>query len=190
MVKLKWKWLNSTAMRDASTDKFGALMTWIFVAIPGIVIMLFIEGVILGLANPNLWILIVPIVAATLAIPFVKLMPKMHYLYGLKYDSRQALGWYESLTDKEKAQLPNGWDTLVREKGEEIIRRKRTRHVAGVMLEDAKNLIEVYRQSVRELEVPDHRIELYLDLMSQRTKELNQDIYERAEIERQIASMP
>lgn len=123
------------------------------------------------------------------------LIPKLHYLYGLGHSQREAIKWYEALTNSERAQLPEGWETLVREHGGTIVVNEDSPYyhqhsVADDMLESAKNVVHLYREKNKQAEVPDFRIDLYLSLMKEKADELNKDIADRKEIEAKIASMP
>lgn len=183
MPKLRWNWLDRYS--NVYTDHAFRATVGGMVSIFPLIVGLFATfgGGPLGVGITFLSLLI-PLWTWVAVAP---LIPRLHYLYGLEYHSRAAIKWYEDLTDQEKAQLPVGWDAVVRECGGEYYGNI---YLATKMHRDGRDVVALYRKKNEALKVPDHRIELYLDLMSQRTKELNQDIYERAEIERQIASMP
>lgn len=120
---------------------------------------------------------------------------KLHYLYGLETREQQrAIEWYETLSAKEKKQLPDGWDKAVREVG---MKRSGTGNrygyhiaIAHEMQTDAEEVIRLYRLKNKAPEVEDYRIELYTKLMRERAEDLRNEIKDRKEIEAKIARMP
>lgn len=187
MPKLKWKWLTNEMMVDVSKYLWARLLTAFGSAILSFFIVGLVEGPIMQLPNPDSWLLIVPMIVSVVVGILLPRLAKMHFLYGLGHSQADAIKWYETLTTIEKAQLPVGWDAVVRECGGEYYGNI---YLATKMHRDGKDVIALYRRKNEELNVPDYRIELYLEMMQNKADELSQDIADRKEIEAKIASMP
>jgi hypothetical protein len=192
MGKLKWDWLGSLEGSEPWEKVGVSMITAFFSGIFTFLGCVVVQGGILGASGPDGLTAIVCGVAVILSVLTVCFGERLHYAYGLDRDQARAIEWYDSLSKKEKAQLPAGWDKAIREVGAEDAGTDKYfyRHtVARNMHQRAQNVIDLYRQSQEEAKVPDYRIELYKDLMEQRAQELKQSIKDRKEIEAKIAGM-
>lgn len=197
MPKLKWKWLEkqSSTYTKSFYDCHGmqvmvGVLASLFLFIP--------IGASLDTFTmlPNVaWILITAFTPFLVCALGIRHLPKLHWLHGMDRDQSEALEWYDTLSDKEKKQLPNGWDTAVRELGDKRVPRDKpldywSDSLSERMLAAGKEVVELYRQQNFQPEIEDFRIPLYLEMMNERKTELERDIKDRKEIEQQIASMP
>jgi HEPN domain-containing protein len=127
---------------------------------------------------------------------FAPHIPKLHYLYGLSGYSYDAIKWYEELASDEKKQLPKDWDDVVRKHGNMTVPHDDDhiykRSVAFEMLQAAKKVVELYNeaQEVDNTPVLDYRVDVHLQLMSERAEQLQQEITDRTEIQDKIKEMP
>lgn len=182
---VKWNWLDEEGFYATS------LVDTKILAVPYAVISFIIsytacwlvQGAILGAEGPNAltwWI----VLFLTVGIPVLMFwLPRLHYLHNMTSDQASALRWYNSLTKMERLQLPDGWDKLVIEQGDK-------RNVARSMAIAGRKVVDAYRAVNEQPEVPDHRIDLYMELMEGRQEELRQQLRINREIEDEIARMP
>jgi hypothetical protein len=142
------------------------------------------------------WLFFLLFLPGLLFLFFGQHLPKLHYLDGLGHHSEAAIKWYRSLTKDEQKELPQGWEDVVREHGEEYNTYKRIDSrsfmystVAGLMHHKAERVIELYREKNAVPKVPDYRIDVYTQLMTEKAEAYKQDLQDRKEIEDKIARM-
>lgn len=199
MGKLKWNWLVPDSFMSLYDEHFSRwLMSIAMACIPGLFgLAATFGGGPLAIGIPLMVIAFVIIVGWG---GFGWALPKLHYLNGLEGSQKGAVEWYNSLTADEKKQLPNGWESVVRESGNDQYEYKLTEDdydygryynhtVAYKMKRDAEDVIELYRKSNIKPKVADYRIDVYTQLMAERKAELEQQLTTQREIEDKIARM-
>lgn len=180
-MNLKWNFLLNLNWKRKPAIAFGS-----FGMLAAFFGCLAIQGAIFGLGNPNALTFVIMASAWLLTSVVMEHGHKLHWSSDLSVSQYEAIRWYRGLSDKEKEQLPVGWDDLVSEHGDEPHGRI---YLARFMQNEAQDVIRLYRQSVTVAKIPDHRIELFTTLMQQRQEELNNYIDDRAEVEATIAQM-
>lgn len=169
------------------------MVSWLF----GFIGCWIVQGGILGIESPvaSTWIITF---ALAFVIPFIMYqLPKMHYLRGVTDGrTKDALTWYAKLSSQEKKQLPKDWDELVLKHGHMKVPHDHDyvyhKYVAEEMHTAAREVVRLYNeaQKVDNTPVLDYRVDVHLQLMSERAQQLKQEITDRTEIQDKIREMP